>query len=202
MLNNAGTVRDRTLMRMSEQEFDEVIAVNLLGKWACSKAAALAMQESGGHILNVISGSASTGPSGQSNYAAVKAGVASMMRCWVFELDRYGIRSNCHWPLARTDITEVIVERNRALDPPARDPHHRTRELVARRTRTRLLRHRGARAADDLQGREARLAVGAAHAGPSHSQRSREPRDYHGSTQGLRSSSCVHALRDCACSIQ
>jgi len=115
LINNAGTVRDRTLMRMSEDEFDEVVAVNLRGTWTCSKAAALAMKDAGGHILNVISGSAFTGPVGQTNYAAAKAGVASMMRCWVFELERYGIRSNCLWPLALTDMTEVIVERNRAL---------------------------------------------------------------------------------------
>jgi 3-oxoacyl-[acyl-carrier protein] reductase len=115
LVNNAGLVRDRTLMRMSEEEFDDVVAVNLRGTWACSRAAALAMKEGGGHILNVISGSAFTGPIGQTNYAAAKAGVASMMRCWVYELERYGIRSNCLWPLALTDMTGVIVERNRAL---------------------------------------------------------------------------------------
>lgn len=115
LINNAGTVRDRTLMRMSEEEFDEVIAVNLRGTWACSKAAAIAMKESGGHIIQVISGSAFTGPVGQTNYAAAKAGVASMMRCWVDELERYGIRCNSLWPLGLTDMTQVIVERNVAL---------------------------------------------------------------------------------------
>lgn len=115
LVNNAGTVRDRTLLRMSDEEFDEVIAVNLRGTWACSRAAARAMKESGGHIINVISGSAFTGPIGQTNYAAAKAGVASMMRCWSFELERYGIRCNSIWPLALTDMTEVILERNRAL---------------------------------------------------------------------------------------
>lgn len=115
LVNNAGLVRDRTLMRMTEEEFDEVVAVNLRGTWACSRAAARAMKDGGGHIIDVISGSAFTGPIGQSNYAAAKAGVASMMRCQVFELERYGIRSNCIWPLALTDMTRVIVERNRAL---------------------------------------------------------------------------------------
>ena len=115
LVNNAGTVRDRTLMRMSAQEFDEVIAVNLRGTWACSRAAALAMKVDGGHIINVISGSAFTGPIGQTNYAAAKAGVAAMTRCWSSELERYGIRANAIWPLALTDMTEVIVERNREL---------------------------------------------------------------------------------------
>ena len=75
LVNNAGTVRDRTLMRMTDEEFDDVIAVNLRGTWACSRAAARAMKEDGGHIINIISGSAFTGPIGQTNYAAAKAGV-------------------------------------------------------------------------------------------------------------------------------
>jgi NAD(P)-dependent dehydrogenase (short-subunit alcohol dehydrogenase family) len=115
LVNNAGTVRDRTLMRMTPEEFDEVIAVNLRGTWACSREAAVAMKEGGGHIINVISGSAFTGPVGQTNYAAAKAGVAAMMRCWVHELARYGIRCNSIWPLGLTDMTRVIVDRNREL---------------------------------------------------------------------------------------
>lgn len=115
LINNAGTVRDRTLMRMTPEEFDVVIAVNLRGTWSCSRQAALAMKGSGGHIINVISGSAFTGPIGQTNYAAAKAGAASMMRCWVSELERYGIRCNSMWPLAYTDMTSVIVDRNAAL---------------------------------------------------------------------------------------
>jgi 3-oxoacyl-[acyl-carrier protein] reductase len=115
LLNNAGLVHDRTLMRMTPQEFDDVIAVNLRGTWSCSQAAAKAMKESGGHIINIISGSAFTGPIGQTNYAAAKAGVASMTRCWSYELERYGIRCNAMWPLALTDMTGVIVERNVAL---------------------------------------------------------------------------------------
>lgn len=115
LVNNAGVVHDRTLMRMTPEEFDEVIAVNLRGTWSCSKAAALAMKESGGQIINVISASAFTGPVGQTNYAAAKAGVAGMTRCWAYELERYGIRCNAIWPLALTDMTGVIVERNREL---------------------------------------------------------------------------------------
>jgi NAD(P)-dependent dehydrogenase (short-subunit alcohol dehydrogenase family) len=115
LVNNAGVVHDRTLMRMTPEDFDDVIAVNLRGTWACSQAAALAMKESGGHIINIISASAFTGPIGQTNYAAAKAGVAGMTRCWAFELERYGIRANAMWPLALTEMTEVIVERNLAL---------------------------------------------------------------------------------------
>jgi len=115
LVNNAGVVHDRTLMRMTPEEFDDVVAVNLRGTFSCSQAAAKAMKETGGHIINIISGSAFTGPIGQTNYAAAKAGVASMTRCWSFELERYGIRCNAMWPLALTGMTGVIVERNATL---------------------------------------------------------------------------------------
>ncbi len=115
LINNAGLVHDRTLMRMTPQEFDDVIAVNLRGTWSCSHFAALAMKEGGGHILNVLSGSAFTGPIGQTNYAAAKAGVAGMTRCWAHELERYGIRCNALWPLAVTDMTRVMIDRQTAL---------------------------------------------------------------------------------------
>ena len=112
LINNAGVVRDRTLFKMSEAEFDEVIAVHLRGSWACGKHAALAMREQGsGHIINVVSNSGLTGGFGQSNYAAAKAGMMGLLRTWVLELSRYGIRSNAFWPIAATDMTEVVFER-------------------------------------------------------------------------------------------
>jgi len=113
LVNNAGTVRDRTLLRMTPEDFDEVVAVNLRGTWACSQHAARAMKDTGGHILNIVSASAFTGPIGQTNYSAAKAGVVAMTRNWCFELARYGIRANALWPLASTDMTQVIVERAR-----------------------------------------------------------------------------------------
>ncbi len=112
LINNAGVVRDRTLFKMSEAEFDEVIAVHLRGSWACGKYAALAMRgQGGGHIINVVSNSGLTGGFGQSNYAAAKAGMMGLLRTWVLELTRYGIRCNAFWPIAATDMTEVVFER-------------------------------------------------------------------------------------------
>ena len=58
VVNNAGVVRDRTLMNMSPEEFDEVVAVNLRGTWSVSRHAARAMKETGGLLLQVISNSA------------------------------------------------------------------------------------------------------------------------------------------------
>ena len=122
LVNNAGVNRDRTLMRMSGEEFDDVIAVNLRGTWACSKHAALAMKESGGCILNVTSNSGLTGSIGQTNYAAAKAGVVGMTFTWAQELSRYGIRCNAIWPLALTQMTEPVFARRKQQAEEAGDP--------------------------------------------------------------------------------
>ncbi|HEX4466712.1 MAG TPA: SDR family NAD(P)-dependent oxidoreductase [Solirubrobacteraceae bacterium] len=111
LINNAGVVRDRTTLRMSAEEFDDVIAVNLRGTWLCGREAARAMRDGGGHLINVISNVAFHGSIGQSNYAASKSGAAALTRAWAYELGRYGIRSNALWPIALTDMTQVVVER-------------------------------------------------------------------------------------------
>jgi 3-oxoacyl-[acyl-carrier protein] reductase len=111
LVNNAGINRDRTLLKMSGEEFDQVIAVNLRGSWAAAKHAATAMQNGGGHIVNVTSNSGLTGSVGQTNYSAAKAGVVGMTFTWAQELARYKIRCNAIWPLALTDMTRPVYER-------------------------------------------------------------------------------------------
>jgi len=112
VVNNAGIVRDRTLMNMTPEEFDEVIAVNLRGTWSVSRHAARAMKEqgTGGLLLQIVSNSAFTGSIGQTNYAASKAGVMGMLYAWDVELKRFGIRTNAVWPVAQTDMTRVVFE--------------------------------------------------------------------------------------------
>jgi NAD(P)-dependent dehydrogenase (short-subunit alcohol dehydrogenase family) len=111
LINNAGVVRDRTTLRMTVEEFDDVIATNLRGTWLCGREAARAMKESGGHIINIVSNVAFHGSVGQSNYAASKAGAASLARSWSYEMARYGIRANSVWPVAVTDMTQVVIDR-------------------------------------------------------------------------------------------
>ena len=112
MVNNAGIVRDRTLLKMSDEDFDEVIAVNLRGPFLCTRAAARAMREQGdGHIIQVTSASGLVGNFGQTNYAAAKAGLMGMMYTAVKELSRYNIRCNAMWPVARTDMTQPLIDK-------------------------------------------------------------------------------------------
>lgn len=114
MVNNAGIVRDRTLLKMSDEDFDEVIAVDLRGPFICTREAAKAMreQESGGHIIHITSASGLVGNFGQTNYAAAKAGLMGMMYTAVKELDRYNIRCNAMWPVARTDMTGPLIDKS------------------------------------------------------------------------------------------
>ena len=111
MVNNAGIVRDRTLIKMSDEDFDDVIAVNLRGPFLCTRRAALAMKAQGsGHIIQITSASGLVGNFGQTNYAAAKAGLMGMMYTAAKELARYNIRCNAMWPVARTDMTQPLID--------------------------------------------------------------------------------------------
>jgi NAD(P)-dependent dehydrogenase (short-subunit alcohol dehydrogenase family) len=113
LVNNAGIVRDRTLLKMSDADFDEVIAVNLRGPFLCTRRAALAMSEQGsGHIIQITSASGLVGNFGQTNYAAAKAGLMGMMYTATKELARYNIRCNAMWPVARTDMTQPLIDKS------------------------------------------------------------------------------------------
>ena len=115
MVNNAGIVRDRTLLKMSDEDFDEVVAVDLRGPFLCTREAGRAMKaQGGGHIIQITSASGLIGNFGQTNYAAAKAGLMGMMYTAVKELERYGIRCNAMWPVARTDMTQPLIDRAEA----------------------------------------------------------------------------------------
>jgi NAD(P)-dependent dehydrogenase (short-subunit alcohol dehydrogenase family) len=112
MVNNAGIVRDRTLLKMTDEEFDEVIAVDLRGPFMCTREAARAMKEQGhGHIVQITSASGLVGNFGQTNYAAAKAGLMGMMYTAVKELERANVRCNAMWPIARTDMTQGLIDK-------------------------------------------------------------------------------------------
>lgn len=113
MVNNAGIVRDRTLLKMTDDDFDAVIAVNLRGPFLCTRSAAIAMKAQGsGHIIQITSASGLVGNFGQTIYAAAKAGLMGMMYTVCQELARYDIRCNAMWPVARTDMTQPLIDKS------------------------------------------------------------------------------------------
>jgi len=106
LINVAGILRDRMVFNMSEQEWDDVIAVHLKGHFACTKAAIVLMrQQRYGRIINFASQSGLVGNAGQANYGAAKAGVAGFTRVVARDLGRYGITCNAIAPRALTRMT-------------------------------------------------------------------------------------------------
>jgi 3-oxoacyl-[acyl-carrier protein] reductase len=99
LLNNAGVLRDAQLVKMTEEQFDAVIAVNLKGTFNCTQAVAPHMIERNyGRIINVSSVVGLYGNFGQTNYVATKAGVIGMTKVWARELGRKGICVNAVAP--------------------------------------------------------------------------------------------------------
>ncbi len=112
LINNAGITRDKSLKKMSEEEFDQVIAVNLKGVFNCTKEVAPHMVEAGyGRIINAASIVGVYGNFGQTNYAAAKAGVIGMTKTWMRELGPKGITVNAIAPgFIETDMIKTIPD--------------------------------------------------------------------------------------------
>ncbi len=106
VVNNAGNVRDRSFLKMTEDEFMQVVQVHQLGTFLCSQEGALRMREqgTGGAIVNTVS-AAHFGNFGQTNYAGSKGAIASMTYTWALELARYGIRVNAISPTGTTRMS-------------------------------------------------------------------------------------------------
>ena len=129
LVNNAGILRDRMLINMDEQEWDEVIRVHLKGTFATSRHAAAHWRDEskkigrpvGARIINTTSTSGLYGNVGQTNYGAAKAAIAAFTVIAARELRRYGITVNAISPSAQTRMTEglrVLTPEQRALRDP------------------------------------------------------------------------------------
>ena len=112
LVNNAGITRDNILMRMKDEEFDEVIAANLKGAFNFTRAVTRGMMKRrAGSILNITSVVGLIGNAGQANYAASKAGMVGMTKSVAKELASRGVRCNAIAPgFIRTDMTDALTE--------------------------------------------------------------------------------------------
>lgn len=112
LVNNAGITQDQLAMRMKDEEWDKVIAVNLTAVARLSRAVLRGMMRAkGGRIINITSVVGSIGNAGQMNYAASKAGVESMSRALAREVGSRGITVNCIAPgFIDTDMTKSLSE--------------------------------------------------------------------------------------------
>jgi NAD(P)-dependent dehydrogenase (short-subunit alcohol dehydrogenase family) len=114
LVNNAGILRDRVLVNMTEEEWDSVINVHLKGhfvptRWAAAywREQSKAGKEVKANIVNTSSTSGLLGNPGQTNYGAAKAGIGAFTVICAQELARYGVRANAIAPAARTRMTEA-----------------------------------------------------------------------------------------------
>jgi NAD(P)-dependent dehydrogenase (short-subunit alcohol dehydrogenase family) len=109
LVNNAGILRDKTLLKLDLPQWELVLDVHLTGTFLCTQAAGLVMKEQGsGRIVNTTSISGLLGNFGQTNYSAAKAGIYGLTRTASIELQRYGIMVNAVAPVAKTRMTEDL----------------------------------------------------------------------------------------------
>ncbi|RIW28431.1 3-oxoacyl-ACP reductase FabG [Bacillus salacetis] len=126
LINNAGITRDSMLSKMTADQFQQVINVNLTGVFHCTQAVLPYMAEQGkGKIINTSSVTGTYGNVGQTNYAAAKAGVIGMTKTWAKELARKGINVNAVAPgftetAMVAEVPEKVIEKMKAQVPMGR----------------------------------------------------------------------------------
>lgn len=113
LINNAGILRDATLLKMTTTDWQQVLDVNLTGVFNCTKAVAPYMvQQKSGRIINVSSIVGLYGNFGQTNYVAAKSGIIGMTKVWARELGRKGITVNAVAPgFIATEMVQTVPEK-------------------------------------------------------------------------------------------
>lgn len=110
VVTNAGVLRDKSLLKMTDDDFDLVINVHLRGTFTVVREAFAYFKEHGvqGRIITIGSPTGQRGNFGQTNYAAAKAGIVGMTRTWALEMKRAGVTANAVIPVALTDMTRTV----------------------------------------------------------------------------------------------
>lgn len=112
LINNAGIIKDRSLLKMTDEEWDDVFNVNLTGTFNTTKVVLPHMREAGyGRIISASSINGVLGAFGQTNYAAAKAGIIGFTKALAKEVGRYGVTANVVAPgFIKTDMTDTMPE--------------------------------------------------------------------------------------------
>ncbi len=110
LVTNAGVLRDKSLLKMTDEDFDLVINVHLRGTFTCVREAYAYFKENNvaGRIIAIGSPTGQRGNFGQSNYSAAKAGIVGMVRTWALEMKRAGVTANAVIPVAATEMTKTV----------------------------------------------------------------------------------------------
>lgn len=110
LVTNAGVLRDKSILKMTDEDFDLVINVHLRGTFTCVREAYGYFKENGiaGRIIAIGSPTGQRGNFGQTNYAAAKAGIVGMVRTWALEMKRSGVTVNAVIPVAATAMTKTV----------------------------------------------------------------------------------------------
>jgi len=113
LVNNAGITKDGLLLRMKEEDFDNVIDINLKGAFNCTKhVSAIMLKQRSGRIINISSVSGLIGNAGQVNYSSAKAGILGMTKAVAREFASRGVTCNAVAPgYIRTDMTDGLTEK-------------------------------------------------------------------------------------------
>ena len=110
LVTNAGILRDKSLLKMTDEDFDLVINVHLKGTFTCAREAFGYFKKNGiaGRIIAIGSPTGQRGNFGQTNYAAAKAGIVGMVRTWALEMRKAGVTVNAVIPVAATAMTKTV----------------------------------------------------------------------------------------------
>ena len=145
LINNAGILRDKSFVKMEEENWDGVMAVHLKGAYCVTKPAFINMRENGfGRIVMTTSGAGLFGNFGQSNYAAAKMGLIGLTNVLKLEGGKYNVKTNVLVPVAASRLTEDVlppeirhtaagdedVHLTEALDNKEKEIHEAQKELI------------------------------------------------------------------------